>query len=314
VNKIKPYLEQTIGVIGTIACLAIFIHKPSFPTPDKIIVFLAFVFMIFKQALPMLKRLLPFVLIILAYESFRSVADKLNSHVNYYLAPHFDQLIFGKLPALYLQQWFWKGHTSWYDVVLYIPYLLFFALPLALAILVWKTRDKYYWQVVGAYSLLFFAAFVTFLVFPAAPPWLAAQNHYIPDVIRVSSYVWASMGIHDFPSVYNHLAANPVAAVPSLHSACSTLFAMIIFKLYGKRWGMLSLLYPILIYIGVVYEGEHYFFDVVAGIIYAVAAYYASPYLILQSKPLRKKLSANHYMLAAKAKYSSSTKSASKSA
>jgi membrane-associated phospholipid phosphatase len=279
-DKIKQYVEPTAGVLGTLFCVVTFIHTPSFPTPDKLLVFLAFVFMIFRQLVPMLKRMLPFVLIILAYESFRSVADKLNSHVNYYLAPHFDQFLFGgKLPAQYLQQWLWKGHTSWYDVVLYIPYLLFFALPLGLAILVWKTRDKYYWQVVGAYSLLFFAAFVTFLVFPAAPPWLAAQNHYIPNVIRVSSYVWASMGIHDFPSVYNHLAANPVAAVPSLHSACSTLFSMLIFKLYGKKWGALSLLYPILIYIGVVYEGEHYFFDVVAGILYAVAAYKISPKL-----------------------------------
>jgi membrane-associated phospholipid phosphatase len=134
--------------------------------------------------------------------------------------------------------------------------------------------------VVGAYSLLFFAAFVTFLMFPAAPPWLAAQNHYIEPVVRVSSYVWASMGIQDFPSVYNHLAANPVAAVPSLHSACSTLFAIFIFKLYGKKWGALSLLYPVLIYIGVVYEGEHYFFDVVTGIIYAVTAYKISPYFV----------------------------------
>jgi len=281
VEKIKQYGEQTIGVIGTLFCVITFVHTPSFPTPDKIIVFLLFVFMIFKQALPMLKRLLPFVLIILAYESFRSIADKLNNHVNYYLAPHFDQFLFGgKLPALYLQQWLWKGHTSWYDVVLYIPYLLFFMIPLGLAILVWKTRDKYYWEVVGAYSLLFFAAFVTFLIFPAAPPWLAAQNHYIHNVIRVSSYVWASMGIHDFPSVYNHIAANPVAAVPSLHSACSTLFSIFIFKLYGKKWGLASLLYPILIYIGVVYEGEHYFFDVIAGIIYAIAAYYISPYVV----------------------------------
>jgi membrane-associated phospholipid phosphatase len=306
-DKIKRYGEQTVGLAGTIGCLAIFIHTPSFPTPDKLIGFLLFVFMIFRQAEMMLKRLLPFVLVILAYESFRSVADKLNGHVDYYLAPHFDQLLFGgKLPAQYLQQWLWKGHTSWYDVVLYIPYLLFFAIPLALAILVWKTKDKYYWQVVGAYSLLFFAAFVTFLIFPAAPPWLASDNHYIPHVIRVSSYVWASMGIHDFPSVYNHLAANPVAAVPSLHSACSTMFAMFIFKLYGKKWGVLSLLYPVMIYIGVIYEGEHYLFDVITGVIYAVAAYFTAPYLLSKTRGFWRRVGT-------KLNYSSSTKSALKS-
>ncbi len=278
-TKIKEPLARIIGIAGTIACLALFLRSPSFPTPDKLIVFLFFVFLIFHQAAEMLKRLLPFVVMILVYESFRSLVPKLNNHVNYTLAPHFDRLLFGKLPVIYLQAWLWKGHTSWYDVVLYIPYLLFFAIPLALAILIWKTRDKHYWQVVTAYMLTFFAAFVTFLLFPAAPPWLASQNHYIPHIVRVSSYVWASMGIHNFPSLYNHLSANPVAAVPSLHSACATLFSLIVFKLYGRRWGALSLIYPVLIYIGVIYEGEHYLFDVLTGIVYAVAAYLAAPYV-----------------------------------
>lgn len=307
-DYVKRYGERAAGIIGTFLCLAIFIHEPSFPTPDKLIVFLLFVFMVFKQAVPMLKRLLPFVVIILVYESFRSVANKLNGHVNYYLAPHFDQWLFGgKLPATYLQKWLWKGHTSWYDVLLYIPYLLFFIIPLALAILVWKTRDKYYWQVVGAYTFLFFSAFLTFLLFPAAPPWMASDGHYITPIIRVSSYVWASMGIQNFPSVYNHLAANPVAAVPSLHSACSTLFSLFIFKLYGKRWGAVSLIYPISIYIGVVYEGEHYFFDVVMGILYAIATYKFTPVLIRHTRKFWSGLGA-------KLGYSSSTKNASKSA
>jgi hypothetical protein len=280
VTKINPRIFQIIGLVGTLACLIAFIHTPSFPTPDKLIVFLFFVFLIFHQATEMLKRLLPFVALILVYESFRSLVPKLNSHVNYTLAPRFDRLLFGKLPAQYLQQWLWKGHTSWYDVVLYIPYLLFFVIPLGLALLVWKTRENQYWPVVTTYMLTFFAAFVTFLLFPTAPPWLASQNHYIPHVVRVSSYVWASLGIRNFPSLYNHLAANPVAAVPSLHAACATLFSLFIFKLYGRRWGTLSLIYPILIYVGVVYEGEHYVFDVLAGILYAMVIYWATPYLM----------------------------------
>lgn len=234
----------------------------------------------------MLKRLLPFVILILVYESFRSVAHQLNSHVNYTLAPHIDRLLFGKLPADYLQQWLWRGHTSWYDVVFYIPYMLFFVIPLGLALLVWKTRDKYYWAVVTTYLLVFFAAFITFLAFPAAPPWLAAQNHYIEPIVRVSSSVWFSLGIHNFPSLYNHIAPNPVAAVPSLHAACATLFSLFVFKLYGRRWGLLSLIYPVLIYVGVVYEGEHYAFDVITGILYAVVFYLFTPLLMERSAKL----------------------------
>jgi len=228
----------------------------------------------------MLKRLLPFIALMLVYESFRGIVHSLNTHVNYSLAPHVDRLIFGTLPTVTLQKWWWHGHTSWYDIALYIPYMLFFIIPLGLAILVWKTRDEYYWQVVTTYLVLFFSAFLTFLLFPAAPPWLASQNHYIEPIVRVSTNVWFSLGIHNFPSLYNHIAANPVAAVPSLHSGVSTLFSLIIFKLYGRRWGIISLIYPILIYIGVVYEGEHYAFDVICGITYAVAAYLLTPYLM----------------------------------
>lgn len=293
-QQIKKWAFPGIGLIGAIGCIAVFAYKPSFPTPDKLIVFLFFVFLIFREATEMLKRLGPFVVLLLVYESFRGIAHNLNNHVHYYLAPHFDKLLFGSLPTKTLQNWLWKGHTSWYDIAFYIPYMLFFVIPLGLAILVWKTKDRYYWQVVTTYLVVFFGAFLTFLLYPTAPPWLASQNHYIEPIVRVSTNVWYSLGIHDFPSVYNHIAPNPVAAVPSLHAACATLLTIFAFKLYGKRWGALSLVYPALIYVGVVYEGEHYAFDVIAGIAYAVAGYLLTPYLIRQTAAAHRYLNSRY--------------------
>jgi membrane-associated phospholipid phosphatase len=290
VPQIKKIGPQIIGLIGVLASLAVFIDRPSFPTPDKLIVFLFFAFLIFGQATQMLKRLGPFVALLLVYESFRGIADNLNSHVHYSLAPHVDRFLFGSLPTQTLQNWLWKGHTSWYDILLYIPYMLFFVVPLGLAILVWKTKDSYYWRVVVTYLLVFFGAFLTFLLYPTAPPWLAAQNHYIEPITRVSSSVWYSLGIHNFPSVYNHIAPNPVAAVPSLHAACATLLTIFVFKLYGWRWGLLSAIYPFLIYVGVVYEGEHYAFDVICGIAYAVAGYLLAPYLMRHISTVTKRI------------------------
>ncbi len=303
-TKIKLKPVQALGVVGSLACVVAFVHEPSFPTPDKLLVFLVFVFMTFGQATEMLRRLLPFVALILVYESFRSIVPELNKHVNYTLAPHADKLLFGNLPTVYLQDWLWHGKVQWYDIVLYVPYLLFFVVPIGLALLVWKTREKAYWRVVTTYLTVFFGGFLTFLAFPAAPPWLASQNHYIQPITRISSDVWASLGIHNFPSLYNHLAANPVAAVPSLHSACATLLSIFIFRLYGWRWGLVSLIYPILIYVGVVYEGEHYAFDVVTGILYAFASYFASPYLLRWLQKGGQRL---------RAAYSSSTRSALRS-
>ncbi|MBI2588606.1 phosphatase PAP2 family protein [Candidatus Saccharibacteria bacterium] len=279
-SKIKQSALQIVGVVGVVISLAIFIRKPSFPTPDKLVIFLTFVFMSFHQAKEMLKRLLPFVAAILVYESFRGIAHILNTHVNYNLAINADKLLFGTLPTVTLQKWLWHGHVQWYDFMFYIPYILFFALTFGLALLVWKTREHYYWRVVSTYTILFFAAFLTFFLLPAAPPWLASQNHYIEPVTRVSSHVWYALGLNDFSLVYNKISPNPVAAIPSLHAASSTLFALFILKIYGRRWAVLAAIYPILIYIGVVYEGEHYVFDVLAGIIYALGAYLVTPFIM----------------------------------
>jgi hypothetical protein len=295
-DYVKRYGEQVIGVIGTFFCLAVFIHAPSFPTPDKLLIFLVFVFMIFKQAVAMLKRLLPFVAVILVYESFRSVANKLNSHVNYTLAPHIDKLMFGNLPTVYLQNWWWHGHVRWYDFAFYLAYMLHFIIPICLAILVWKTREKWYWRMVNTYLVSAFAAFVTFFLFPAAPPWLAAQHGVIQPITRVSSDVWFALGLKDFPSFYNHISPNPVAAIPSLHAAWATLLVIFVYKLYGKKWALLACIYPFLIYVGTVYQGEHYAFDELTGILYAVAAYFATPYIMRHSKLLWKKLTGKRFL------------------
>lgn len=266
-------MYKLLGVVGTIASIVIFAQQPSFLTPDKLIIFLIFIFMIFGQAILMLKRLFPFVALLLVYESFRGVADSLNTHVNYTLAPQIDRFMFGDLPTNIFQNWLWHGSVNWYDFIFYLPYMLFFIIPLAMAILVWKTKDEYYWPMIATYLVVFFGGFLTFLIFPAAPPWMASEKHLIEPITRVSSEVWAALGIEDFPSVYNRISPNAVAAIPSLHAAISTLFSIFIFKIYGRRWGLLSLVYPLLIYFGVVYQGEHYMFDVIVGVAYAVAGY-----------------------------------------
>jgi membrane-associated phospholipid phosphatase len=269
-------LTQTIGLIGALACLVAFVARPSFPTPDKLLIFLVFVFMYFHQALAMLKRLLPFVGLLLVYESFRSVASQLNSHVNYTLAPRFDRWLFGDLPTNYLQRLLWHGHVQWYDFIFYLAYMAHFILPMGLALLVWKTRERHYWRLVSTYLAVAFASFITFFLFPAAPPWLAAQHHVINPITRISSDVWFALGLKDFPSFYNHLAANPVAAVPSLHAAWATLLVLFVGELYGRRWAALACLYPFLIFVGTVYQGEHYGFDVITGVLYALVGYWAT--------------------------------------
>jgi len=281
VRKIHLHTSQIVGIIATVVSIGIFVREPSFPTPDKLLVFATFVTLIFRQAAEMLKRFVPFVGLLLVYESFRGVVPHLNGHVNFMWMPDVDRLMFfGHLPTAWLQEQLWHGTVQWYDFVLYITYMLHFVLPFALAFVIWRTRDKHYWHYATSFLVVSFAGFLTFLAFPAAPPWMASDMGLIEPIQRVSSHVWATLGIHDFPSVYNKISPNPVAAVPSLHAAYATLFAIFAFKLFKTRWKYLSLLYPTFIYFGTVYQGEHYAIDEILGGIYAVAAYFAAPYIV----------------------------------
>lgn len=235
----------------------------------------------------MLKRFLPFVLILLAYESFRGIADGLNKRVEYMWMVDVDSLLgFGTLPTTTLQNWWWHGRVMWYDFVFYLPYMLHFVIPISLALFVWKYRPAKYWQVVVSYVTTSFAAFFVFLAFPAAPPWMASDKGLIEPITRISSDVWARLGIQDFPTVYNQISPNAVAAVPSLHAAYATIFALYVMTLFASRWRFLAWIYPALIYVGTVYQGEHYAIDEILGALLAVAVFLASPWITLQISKL----------------------------
>lgn len=266
-------ITQIIGALGTLACVIIFLRAPSWPTPDKLLVFITAIFMTMGQGWAVAKRLVPFVGLLLVYESFRGLVPSLNDNVHYSELASADKFLFGGLPTVKLQQWLWHGHVQWYDFVLYLAYMLHFILPLSLALLIWKTRVREYWRYVVTFLTVSFGGFITFLLYPAAPPWMASDMGLIEPITRVSSKVWFALGIHDFPSVYNRISPNPVAALPSLHAAYATLLVIFIYKLYGRKWALLATIYPILIYFGTVYQGEHYLVDEILGGLYAVIAY-----------------------------------------
>ena len=272
---LPKYTWQVVGFVGLAAALLLYALNPSFPTPDKLLIVLLFAFMAFRMGKQLFIRLAPFVGLMLVYEFFRGLIPMLNQRVAYEWMPAVDIWMFGGLPTAILQDWWWTGTVQWYDSALYLPYLLHFVLPLVLALLIWRYHEKLYWQYVTSFVILCFAAFFTFLAMPAAPPWLASDKGYIEPITRVSSNVWASLGVQDFPSLYNKIAANPVAAVPSLHAGFATLFAIYVFVVFGKKWGALATIYPIIIYVGTIYTGEHYFIDELLGSIYAIIVFFA---------------------------------------
>lgn len=275
----RPLLFWLRTAVIAVICL-FFLLKRNFWTPDTLFAMFLVVFLVMGQARVFLVRFAPFILLLLAYDSFRGIADDLNHYVNFWPMIDFDKGLFaGHLPTATLQQWLWHGSVQWYDFYFYFLYTVHFLAPVALAVVIWKLHPRMYWQYVAALVGLSFAAFLTYIIFPAAPPWMASDLHYIEPIHRISSDIWYAMGVTNFSEFYANLSPNAVAAVPSLHSAYPMLFTLFIWRLFTFKRMWWVVLYPVSMWIGVVYLGEHYVFDVVLGAGYAVAAYFVSAWV-----------------------------------
>jgi membrane-associated phospholipid phosphatase len=166
-------------------------------------------------------------------------------------------------------------------------------LPLLVAFYLWVKDRSHYWKFIIALLTLSFAGFITYLVFPAAPPWYASQRAGLIEVHKVVDYVVAQIGWGwDFSRIYNNLNPNPVAAMPSLHAAYPTLAFLALFS-FKKKIGLLFLPYPFLVWLSVVYLGEHYVIDVIAGIIYASGAY-----LVIYQQTLMRRIASKVFSVA----------------
>jgi len=245
-----------------------------FLTTDLVFVVLLIVFVTYGSGLEFLKRFSPFVALLVSYDALRGLVPHVSKHVHYTEMVTFDRWLgLGELPTAWLQRSLHAGTLHWYDAVFFGIYLMHFVTPVLAGVLVWRLREPGYWRYMWSFVVVSYAAFLTFLVFPAAPPWMAARDHVIPAIQPVSDQLWTSLSMHSVPNLYARFAPNQVAAVPSLHSAYPLLVALFIGRLFGRRWGAVAMLYPASVWFGVVYLGEHYVFDVIAGALYAIGAF-----------------------------------------
>lgn len=238
-RRIGQLLTPKNGLRAVVLVIAglVLLSERTFWTPDTLFIILLVVFAVFGQARSFLIRFAPLVILLLAYESFRSLVPHLNTNVHYWEMINFDKWLGqGMLPTSWLQSFMWHGHLQWYDFYFYFLYTIHFLMPIALGVLIWKKfGDSLYWQFMLALIVLSYAAFLTYLLFPAAPPWMASDQGFVDPIRRISSDIWWAMGIKDFSSFYANLSPNPVAAVPSLHSAYPTLFALFLNRMYGLK-------------------------------------------------------------------------------
>ena len=214
---------------------------------------------------------LPFVALFLGYEILRGLAGSSGIDVHYSGPINVDNFIsLGHQPTIWLQEQLYRpGSVSPIDVVATIFYFCHFAYPLTLGFIFWIKDRLLFRRFAAALLAMSFTAFVFFLLVPVAPPWLAAQQGYLPHVEKIIS--------HTIPSgtswFYQNLNPNPVAAVPSLHAAFPVLGLLYGVRLWGRRAWPLAL-WCVAVCFSIVYLGEHYVADALAGILFAWASYF----------------------------------------
>jgi membrane-associated phospholipid phosphatase len=219
---------------------------------------------------------LPFFALLVAYDRLRgavAIDQPGLAHVNAQLA--FDKAIGGgEVPTVWLQQHLWHaGHPRWYDYGVWAVYMTHFFAVWVTAAVIWRVaRERFRRYAVTAVALSL-SAFATYWAFPAQPPWMAGETIKMASVDRIVPEVWGQLGVGTAQSLYeNRDFVNPVAAMPSLHAAFPLM--LLLFFWSAGRWVRLALgLYTLAMAFALVYGGEHFVIDILAGWAMALAVH-----------------------------------------
>ncbi|MCC6236043.1 MAG: inositol phosphorylceramide synthase [Dehalococcoidia bacterium] len=173
----------------------------------------------------------------------------------------------GQLPTLLLQEA--TGATPALGMAAFGVYASFFVAPVFVFLAAWHADRAVAAAFTRAMTVASFASLVVMAAVPTAPPWMAAAEGAIPPIERIAERV-AGPAVHS--AAEDIIGINEVAAMPSLHTAATVLVALVVIALVPRtrRW---IWLYPFAMALSLVYLGEHYAADTIAGLAVALVAW-----------------------------------------
>lgn len=214
--------------------------------------------------------------LLVVYWLVRGLADEIGIPPHYSMPIRVDEWLFGgTVPTVWLQQE-WCGEPClrtmsphWYDVLFTTVYASHFLVALTLAGVLW-VRDRDEWvRWLRRYITLLFAGLAIYIVYPMAPPWMAARDGYLSPVARITRRGWSEIAVGDVDLHRQTMImwgmGNKVAAMPSLHAGIAFLVAYWFITRLRTPWRWALLLYPVAMSLALTYFAEHYVVDAVAG-------------------------------------------------
>ena len=211
----------------------------------------------------------PFLLLFLAYEAMRGFAAKTG------FAPHdlsgMERALLGAtLPTVTLQHAFYQpGVVSSQDVIATFFYFMHFPLPILVGFVFWLNSREHYRRFIAALLLMCLLAFVTYLFWPSAPPWWQEPSSVVKIINRTVDALWGNQ--YSVSAIYHSFNPNQFAAFPSLHAAFPALAAVYAWYRY-RMLGLALIGWTMAVLVSIVYLGEHYVVDALAGYVYVAVA------------------------------------------
>ena len=149
-------------------------------------------------------------------------------------------------------------------VLTWAHWLWFFEPYVALAYILVR-HPEHFPRAARRLAAVFDAGCVVYFAVPTAPPWWASEQGLTGEEVRrimveVGEEFWGDA----WPGMYDALGGNPWAAMPSLHFATALVSALSLAET-GRGPGAAGWAYALTLGFALVYLGEHYVTDLIAG-------------------------------------------------
>ena len=176
-----------------------------------------------------------------------------------------------------------------------IVHWTWFVFPHAAVLGTWLFVRRMAWRVTIIVALTFYLGVLLYFTVPTAPPWMAADQGLVDGVVRGMNAVGpALLGVEFYNWAFEAMAEpNPTAAMPSLHFAASFVVVGVGIVLRSAKVIGVALAYCAALAFSLVYLGEHYVVDIIAGAAVALIAFsaveagrYARAQIILRREQL----------------------------
>jgi hypothetical protein len=189
----------------------------------------------------------------------------------------FDSFIGGgRPPTVTLQRWLFRANDlrPW-DYLVWLTYMSHFFTSFIVAGVLWKRDHARFKRFVALFVGLTFLGYITYVLYPALPPWLAGETGHIAPITRIIPVVWNHVGIHGAAALFtgNDQFDNNIAAMPSLHAAYPMLLLLFFWQRARPAVRAILVGYVLAMAFTLVYTGEHFVLDEIVGWSYAIVTF-----------------------------------------